>query len=120
MLDDKLTPFQILAACFGLSSLAGVAALLRSNKILDPRTVIAAFLYSGLFGLVIGLVWFNYFAPANHYFLVGVSGLAGLGGVSLIDVLVQLITRGVSVKIHVDPDNDATEVDNAHSGMPKD
>jgi hypothetical protein len=34
--------------------------------------------------------------------LIGVSGLAGLGGVSLADVIVQLMARG-GVKIVVQP-----------------
>lgn len=107
-MNDKLTPLQVLICCFSIASLAGIAALLRSNKELTIRTIASAALYSGLFGLVIGLIWYNYFAPANLFFLVGVSGLAGLGGVSLLDVILQLITNGVNVRISL---NDEDEED---------
>jgi hypothetical protein len=110
-MNDKLTPLQVLICCFSIASLAGIAALLRSNKDLNVRTITSATLYSGLFGLVIGLIWYNYFAPTNLFFLIGVSGLAGLGGVSLLDVVLQLITNGVNVRISVEPDDEDTEVD---------
>lgn len=104
MSEKLLTPIQILMACFSIASAAGIASLLRSNKPLTSRVVVAAGLYSGLFGLVIGLIWFNYFAPTNTTFLVGVSGLAGLGGVSLVDVAVQLLTRGANITVKIDQD----------------
>lgn len=110
-MNDKLTPLQVFLLCFGISSLAGIAALLRSNKQLTARTIASASLYSGLFGLVIGLIWYNYFAPTNLFFLIGVSGLAGLGGVSLLDVLLQLIASGLKIRISVEADDeDDTEV----------
>jgi hypothetical protein len=109
MQDKILEPLYALTACFSIASLAGIAALLRSDKTLHWRTVLAAGLYSGLFGLVIGLIWYNYFAPANVWFLIGVSGLAGLGGVSLIDVLVQLIAKGVNIRVTLEPEDDDNE-----------
>jgi hypothetical protein len=105
-MNDKLNPLEVFIYCFSIASLAGIAALLRSNKVLTARIIVSAALYSGLFGLVIGLIWYNYFAPTNIFFLIGVSGLAGLGGVSLLDVILQLITSGVNVRIHLEPDED--------------
>lgn len=99
-MQDKLTPFDVFVSCFSISSLAGLAALLRNGKPLTWRMVAAAVLYSGIFGLVIGLLWFNYFGGQdNIYFLIGVSGLAGLGGTTLLDFVVQGLANGFNIKI---------------------
>lgn len=103
MEPDKTSPLEVLAACFALSSTGGLAALLRSGRRLDWRIVASAMLYSGLTGLVIGLVWYNYFdGRQNIFFLLGVSGLAGLGGTTLIDLLLQVFTNG-GVTIEIAP-----------------
>lgn len=109
--DKGLSPVQVFGACFTLASVAGLANLLRANKALNMRMVIAATLYSGLFGLVAGLIWYNYFAPTNLYFLIGMSGLAGLGGVSLLDLVVLLILKGVNVRITFEADDDGDSDD---------
>ena len=102
-MQDKLTPLEVFVSCFSVASLAGLASLLRSGKPLDRRVVIAAMLYSGMFGLTIGLLWYNYFGGQdNIYFLVGVSGLAGLGGTSLLELLVHGISKGFNIKITAD------------------
>jgi hypothetical protein len=101
-MQDNLNPIHVFIACFSLASVAGISSLVRSGKELTVRTILAAGCYSGLLGLVIGLLWYNYFAPANIFFLIGVSCLAGLGGVSLIDVIVQVIARG-GVNILIQP-----------------
>jgi len=99
-MQDKLTPLEVFASCFSISSLAGLASLLRSGKPLTWRLVAATLLYSGIFGLVIGLLWFNYFGGQNNiYFLIGVSGLAGLGGTTLLDFIVQGLANGFNIKI---------------------
>lgn len=106
-MQDKLTPLEVFISCFSISSLAGAAALLRSGKALTWRAVTAAILYSGIFGLVIGLLWYNYFGGQNNvYFLIGVSGLAGLGGTSLLDFAVQGIANGFNIKITTSSDGD--------------
>lgn len=105
-----LTPGQVFMACFAISSIAGLANLLRTTKAITLRAAMAATLYSGLFGLVIGLVWHNYFAPTNQYFLIGVSGLSGLGGMSLIDLIVQLFLNGINIKITL-PSEDEEDSD---------
>lgn len=113
-MPERLTALQVFLSCFGISSFAGLAALLRSGKPLTWRSSIAAFLYSGMFGLVVGLLWYQYFGGKdNVYFLIGVSGLAGLGGMSLLDFAVQGIMKGFNIKIstegqdeHVQPRDD--------------
>lgn len=99
-MQDKLTPLEVFVSCFSISSLAGLASLLRSGKALTWRLVVATLLYSGIFGLVIGLLWFNYFGGQNNiFFLIGVSGLAGLGGTTLLDFIVQGLANGFNIKI---------------------
>lgn len=111
-MDDqqKFDPFHVLAASFALSSLGGLAALLRSQKKLTARTIVSAVLWSGLTGLLIALTWFNYFnSQGNIYFLLAVSGLAGIGGTTVVDLLMQIFKSGginivISPKEHEDKD----------------
>ena len=94
-MDSRPDAWQVLLACFTISSLGGLAQLLRSGRAVTRRMLLAAMLYSGLMGLVIGLIWYNYFnGQDNLYFLVGVSGLAGLGGTTLLDFLLQVVAQG--------------------------
>ncbi len=109
-MQDKLRPLEVLLSCLAIASLGGFFSLLRSQQPLTARGLVAATLYSGLIGLVIGLLWFNYFAPANLFFLIGTSGLAGLGGVTLLDVVVNVIAKG-GVNITIKPKSDGSEED---------
>lgn len=113
-MSDKLSPLHVFASCFCIASFAGLASLLRSKKQLTGRLLVSAFLYSGLFGLVIGLLWYNYFGGQdNLYFLIGVSGLAGLGGTSLLDFVVQGVANGFNIKITAERGDDEEENDHA-------
>lgn len=95
-------PWQILLSCFTVSSVAGLAQLLRSSKPLTFRAVFSALLYSGISGLIIGLLWFNWFhGSENTYFLIGISGLAGIGSVSVLDLLLQLLSGEIGLNVHV-------------------
>lgn len=95
-------PWHILASCFTVSSIAGLAQLLRSDRPLTWRNIVSAVLYSGISGLIIGLLWFNYFSGSdNVYFLVGISGLAGIGSVSILDLIMQLIAGNIGLQINV-------------------
>ena len=102
-MPDKLTPLQVLAASFAISSLGGLAALLRSDRDLCWRNAASAILYSGIVGLIIALLWYNVFdGKGNMYFLLGVSGLAGIGGTNLVDFLIQVVKKG-GVHISINP-----------------
>lgn len=104
-MPDRLDPISVFLSCFSIASLGGIANLLRGQKPLQMRVILATLIYSGLTGLVIGLVWFNHYRDTNVYFLIGISGLAGLGGTTLLDVLVQIMSRG-GVKISIQPQED--------------
>lgn len=96
-MDDR-SPHWLFSMSFTISSLAGVAALLRSGAPLTARVLVSAILNSGLFGLGIALVWYENYGGANHpWFMLGVSLLAGLGGTSLLDFAFQAIREGLRV-----------------------
>lgn len=106
---DRFDPLKILIASFAISSLGGLAALLRSNQVLSRRNVLATCLYSGMMGLVIALLWYTYFdGCSNLYFLLGISGLAGIGGTTLLDFVVQSLKKG-GIHISISPGDDPAQ-----------
>lgn len=108
-MSEKLEPIRVFISAFSISSLGGLAALLRSKHKLSWRTVISAMLYSGVMGLIIALLWYNYFdGQGNVYFLLGVSGLAGIGGTTVVDFLIQVLkTGGVNISIGIGEEDDS-------------
>jgi len=94
-------PLQLLASCVTVSSLSGLAAILRSKQQLTWRNVIAAMLYSGMFGLAYSMLWLSWFNGdcQNVYFVVGSSAFVGLGGTSALDFVLTGIKEGFNVKI---------------------
>ena len=102
-MPDNLDPLRVFLTSFAISSLGGLAALLRNNKPIDTRKIVSAMLYSGLMGLIIALLWYKYFdGQGNTYFLLGVSGLAGIGGTTAVDFIIQVIKKG-GVHIEINP-----------------
>jgi len=96
---DRWTPLQVLISAFSISSLAGLAALLRSEKQLSIRVVLSTILYSGMSGVIIALIWYRHFGSAGNgegsiFFLLGISGLAGIGGTTMLDFVVEVIKKG--------------------------
>jgi hypothetical protein len=93
---DQLDPLRVFISSFGVSSFAGLAALLRSGKTISVLSVFSAMLNTGLVGLAIALIWYHRFRgnDENVYFLIGVCVLAGLGGTTAIDFIVQVCRRG--------------------------
>jgi hypothetical protein len=96
------TPLQVFLSAFVLSSFGGLAALLRSNQEVTLRAVLSALMYSGGLGVVIALLLFNTFeGKGNIYVLLGISGLAGMGGMTLVDFIVQVLKKGgVEIVVH--------------------
>jgi hypothetical protein len=92
---QKLDALSTFLACFALASFAGLAQLLRSGRPLGWRSVSSAILYSGIMGLLIGLFWWSQCGgDANPYFTIAVSGLAGIGGTSVLDFFLQILSKG--------------------------
>lgn len=98
---EAFDPLKVFWSAFGIASFAGLAALLRSGKKLTWLAVFAAMLNAGLIGLAICLLWYTKFrSEDNIYFLIGVCALAGLGGTTVIDFVIQLCKKGgVSITI---------------------
>ena len=102
VMQDKLEPLNVLGASSLIASVAGLAALLRSKQRLSVRNVLAAILYSAVAGLLIALLWYKKFGgdDGDLYFLMGVSGLAGAGGISILDLAVQTLrSKGIVINI---------------------
>lgn len=100
-MSDKIPPLTMFISAIAISSFGGLASFLRSRRKLEFRAVFAAALYSGLMGLIIALCWYNWFdGQGNLYFLLGISGLAGIGGTTFLDFIVQAFRHGgISIKI---------------------
>lgn len=90
---DIISPVGVFVASFCLSGFAGIAALLRSGKPLTVLSVSSSLLNSGLLGLAMAMVWYVRFQE-NIYFLVGVCVLAGLGGMTSVDLVLTLVRKG--------------------------
>lgn len=71
-----------------LSSLCGLAAMLRSGQHITSRLVWMSLTNSGFFGLGIGL-WLHNKLPPHE--LIAVSLFAGLGGMSVIEFFFQKV-----------------------------
>lgn len=95
---DEKNPYHIFGLAWGLSSFAGLAALLRSGQPLSKRLIASAILNSGLFGLAVAMIWRELYGETRYpWFMLGVSLLAGLGGNSLLDFAIQAIQSGLKI-----------------------
>lgn len=94
----------VFVSAFLLAALAGLAALLRSNAPLKAKSVTSALANSGLLGLGIALLWYTR-AQDDIYLLVGVCVVAGLGGMTTVDFVLELVRRGgLSIRVGGDAD----------------
>ncbi len=114
---EQISPLGVFCSAFAVSSLAGLAALLRSANPLTTVTIVSSILNSGLMGLGISLLWYTKFQE-NIYFLIGICVLAGLGGMTTVDFVLSAIRKGgFSVKLGNDgksvelPDNTENKKD---------
>ncbi|NDC10656.1 MAG: hypothetical protein EBZ75_15230, partial [Oxalobacteraceae bacterium] len=86
---------------FGAASFAGLATLLRFAKKLSKLSVVSAMLNAGFLGLAIALLWYqNYRKAENVYGLIGICVIAGMGGGTLTDLLITILT-GAGVRITI-------------------
>jgi CHASE2 domain-containing sensor protein len=85
-------PIWVFVSAFGVSALAGLAALLRSDRHVDGQAVAAHTLNSGILGLGICLLWYSQFRE-NVHFLVGLCVLAGLGGMATVELVTDAVRQ---------------------------
>ena len=56
----------------------------------------------------VALTWYEYFNGRDHiYFMIGVSLLAGLGGSTTVDFLLQVFRRSITgIQVNLDQDDE--------------
>jgi CHASE2 domain-containing sensor protein len=92
-MSDNLNPIWVFVSAFGVSAFAGLAALLRAGKSINGIAIFSAIFNSGLLGLALALLWYHKFQD-NIYFLIGICVLAGLGGATMVDFVLQMFKAG--------------------------
>lgn len=98
---DNVADISIFFGAFGISAFAGLATLLRFSKKLSKITVCSAMLNAGFLGLSVALIWYrNYRDADNVPGLIGLCVLSGMGGGTLTDILISLLS-GAGIKIIV-------------------
>lgn len=108
MEDEHLHALSVFLSAFGASSFAGLATLLRFARRISRLSVVSAMLNSGFLGLAIALIWYqNYRDAQNAYGLLGICVIAGMGGSTLTDLLISLLSgAGIKVTIIHERDRD--------------
>ena len=110
-MPDKFNPLIIFITAFLISAMAGLAALLRSQQELTCRTILAVVLNTGILGLGMALVLFTFFKD-NAYVLIGLCLFAGLGGLTLVGFILQVIKQGgINITIRPTPNQDEGDSD---------
>ena len=97
-------PPTIFAGTFVIASCAGLAQLLRSGKKLSWRSCVSAGLTSGLLGLLVNLLLWQRYSNSDEgvWLLMGVGLLAGFGGMSLLDLIVEVAKGNVKIGIRLE------------------
>lgn len=98
-LDNDPTPIQLFIAAAGIGAIGGLAAALRSSIALTGRYVGSSVLTAVLSALLTALIGHNIAREqANVWMLLGVSGLAGYGGATLLDAGLAVLVKFVGAK----------------------
>lgn len=109
MIDELIVSLSVFAAAFGVSSFAGLATLLRFGRKLSKLAVVSSMLNAGFLGLAISLIWYqNYREAANIHGLIGICVLAGMGGSTITDILISLLS-GAGIKVIINHERDRDE-----------
>ena len=116
--NEQLNALAVLLSAFGASAFAGAATLLRFAKRISKLAVISAMLNAGFLGLAIALIWYqNYRKAENVYGLIGICVLAGMGGSTLTDLFISILSgAGIRVTIVHERDREGvTDDEQNHS-----
>lgn len=106
---------QLFVYVFFLSGLAGLAALLRSKSQLNAVAVATSILNCGLIGLAISLLWYLHYKD-NLYGLIGICIVAGLGGLPVVEFVIDLFKLLASKRL--DQDARRTEIEPKNKDNP--
>lgn len=110
MLDEYSHSLAVFASAFGVAAFAGLATFLRFARKLSKLALISAMLNAGFLGLAVALLWYqNYRNAENVSGLIGICVLAGMGGSTVTDILISILSgAGIKVIIHHERDRDDT------------
>lgn len=109
MLNDAIVSLSVFVAAFGVAAFAGLATLLRFSRKLSKLAVVSSMLNAGFLGLAISLIWYqNYREAANIHGLIGICVLAGMGGSTITDILISLLS-GAGIKVIINHERDRDE-----------
>jgi len=101
-MDQHNRIIDLIAYAFALSSIAGLAAMLRAHPAserIPVRNYAIAILGSGAAGVIVFLLAFSRLHD-DLFLLIGISGLAGVGGVTVIDFIIQsIIKRRITIEV---------------------
>jgi hypothetical protein len=101
MSDENWLSLSVFASAFGVSAFAGLATLLRFARKLSKLAVVSAMMNAGFMGLAIALLWYRHYEQAhNIHGLIGVCVLAGMGGSTLTDLLISLLS-GAGIRVTI-------------------
>ena len=120
MEEEYLLSLSVFASAFGVAAFAGLATLLRFARKISKLAVVSAMMNAGFLGLAIALLWYRHYEQArNIHGLIGVCVLAGMGGSTLTDLLISLLSgAGIRVTIMHERDSHGTDTpspsDNDH------
>jgi hypothetical protein len=105
----RYEPIWVFISAFGISSFGGIAARLRSKEPVDLKSLVGAFLFSGFIGLLICLALYNYYdGKDNIPLLLAISGLAGIGGANVLDLLMLFLGGKLKFTIIATPTPDVS------------
>ncbi|WP_353208337.1 hypothetical protein [Sphingorhabdus sp.] len=114
MENDYLQAAAVFGSAFGAAAFAGLATLLRFARRLSKLAVVSAMLNAGFLGLAIALIWYqNYRKAENVYGLIGICVLAGMGGSTLTDLAISLLS-GAGIKVTIVHERDLGDHTDEH------
>ena len=117
--NEQLNALAVLLSAFGASASAGAATLLRFAKRISKLAVISAMLNAGFLGLAIALIWYqNYRKAENVYGLIGICVLAGMGGSTLTDLFISILS-GAGIRVTIVHERDREGVTDDEQNNPE-
>ena len=100
----QFEPIWVFFSAFAIASFGGVAAKLRGKTGVSCRQLFAAAMFSGTIGVCICLGLYNFFdARDNIPCLLAISGLAGIGGANVLDLIFLILGGKVKIILNIVP-----------------
>lgn len=97
---------KIIAVGALFASAMGIAARIRKGERVTFMEILRCAFLSLMTGLLLGLLLYNYFAdPSRVYQFWALCGLAGFGGLGLLDLLYSLLVRSIEARFSSKPND---------------